>query len=177
MGVELGLTVVFETLSAKHLAMLLQFELENRAWFESMISPRENYFYTYSGAKKHIFDAIINMQLGTHYSGVLIVNDRIVARANLKDICVKNHHASVGYRVAENSTGKGYASYCLTELIRIAADCYAINKLNALVLDNNPASKAVLQKLDFNAKCHKANFIYLNGIALGCTRFKRISGG
>lgn len=169
--------MVFETLSAKHLAMLLQFELENRAWFESMISPRENYFHTYSGDKMHIFDSIINMKLGTHYSGVLMLNDRIVARANLKDICVKNNNASVGYRVAENSTGKGYASYCLTELIRIAAKSYAINELNALVLDNNPASKAVLHKLDFNAESHQANFIYLNGIELGCTTFKKISRG
>lgn len=75
----------------------------------------------------HIFDSIINMKLGTHYSGVIIVNDRIVVRANLKDICVKKNSASVGYRIAGNNTGKGYAGYCLTELIRIAADSYAIN--------------------------------------------------
>ncbi|MGB2739343.1 MAG: GNAT family protein [Cognaticolwellia sp.] len=164
--------MIFETLSTKHLDMLFNFELENRAWFESVISPRDDYFYSYSGVKMHIFDSIINMKLGTHFSGVLILNNQIVARANLKDICLKRRYGSVGYRVAENNTGKGYASYCLRKLIKIAVDSYSINELEALVLDNNPASKAVLQKLGFEVESHKANFIYHQGRQLGCTTFK-----
>lgn len=167
--------MIFETLSTKHLDRLFKFELENRAWFESVISPRDEYFYSYLGVKMHIFDSIINMKLGTHYSGVLILDDQIVARANLKDICIKKRYGSVGYRVAESNAGKGYASYCLKKLTQIAADAYSIKELEAFVLDNNPASKAVLQKLGFKVESHKANFIYHQGIQLGCTSFKRTS--
>jgi len=166
--------VIFETLSDKHLHLLFQFELDNRQWFESLISPREDYFYTTAGIKMHIFDSVINMQLGTHYSGVLIQNDRIVARGNLKDISVKKQNASVGYRVAEQNTGNGYASYCLTELLRIANDVYSLKELEALVLDNNPASKEVLQKRGFNAEYYQVNFMELNKIKLGCTTFKKV---
>lgn len=165
--------MIFETLSIKHLAMLVKFELVNRDWFESVISPRDDYFYRYSGVKMHIFDSIINMKLGTHYSGVLIINNQIVARANLKDICVKRRYGAVGYRVAEKNIGKGYASYCLRKLIKIAVDSYSINELEALVLDNNPASKAVLKKLDFDVESYKANFTEHQGIQLGCTTFKK----
>jgi len=168
--------VIFETLSEKHLDLLFQFELANREWFESMISPREDDFYTMAGIKMHIFDSVINMQLGTHYSGVLMQNDQIVARGNLKDISVKMYKASVGYRVAEHYTGNGCASYCLTELQRIAGDVYLLKELEALVLDNNPASKAVLQKRGFNAENHKANFMELNNVKLGCTTFKKFIG-
>lgn len=167
--------MIFETLSEKHLDLLFQFELENREWFESVISPREDYFYTHSGVQRHIFDSVLKMKLGSHYSGVLIQKDQIVARGNLKNICHKKNSCSVGYRVAENSTGKGYATYCLTKLIRIASGLYSLNELEALVLDNNPTSKAVLQKLKFNAESHETNFIELNGIKLGCTTFRRVS--
>ncbi len=167
--------MIFETLSDKHVDLLFQFELENKEWFESLIPPREDYFYTRSGIKMHILDSVINMNLATHYSGVLIQNDRIVARGNLKDICAKKENASVGYRVAEHSIGKGYASYCLDKLIRIAVRSYSVNALEALVLDNNPASKAVLQKLGFNAISHQSNFIELNGVNQGCTTFRHIS--
>jgi ribosomal-protein-alanine N-acetyltransferase len=166
--------VIFEKLSDKHVDLLFQFELENREWFESVITPREDYFYTNSGVKMHIFDCVINMKLGTHYSGVLVRNNKIVARGNLKDISVEDNNASVGYRVAEDSTGKGYASYCLAELIKIARNFYSLNALEALVLDNNPASKTVLQKFGFNAEFHQANFMVLNGGELGCTTFINI---
>jgi ribosomal-protein-alanine N-acetyltransferase len=167
--------MIFETLSEKHVDLLFQFEMENRAWFESIIPPRENYFYTNSGVKMHVFDSIVNMKLGTHYSGVLVLNEKIVARANLKDICAVSKKASVGYRVAEKNTGKGYATYCLTELIRIAVDFHSINELGALVLDNNLASKAVLKKLGFSCESHESNFIELSGIKLGCTTFRKVS--
>jgi len=167
--------MIFETLSVKHLAMLCQFEMENRAWFESIISPREDYFYTPSGVKMHIFDSILNMKIGSHYSGVLIINDRIVARGNLKDICTESNTASIGYRVAADSTGKGYATYCLTKLISIAANTYSTHELEALVLDNNPASKAVLQKLGFTIKSHEDDYIELCGVKLGCTTYSNAS--
>jgi len=98
-----------------------------------------------------------------------------VARANLKDIDLNRGRAFVGYRVADNNTGKGYASYCLGELIRIADSVYSISELVALVLDNNPASKAVLKKHSFNPESYKNNFIELNGTKLGCTTFRYAS--
>ncbi len=161
----------FETLSSQHLNLLFQFELENRAWFESLIASRGDDFYTLSNIKKHIFECIANAKLGISYSGVLIENGAIVARGNLKDICTAENKGSVGYRVAKNSTGKGYASFCLTELMNIASNTYSLSELNALVLDNNPASAAVLKKQGFKIQSYQANFLALNGGKFGCTTY------
>jgi len=163
--------VIFETLSDKHLDYLFQFELENREWFESLISSRGDDFYTYSGVKNHISDSVFKSELGTHYSAVLIVDDAIVARGNLKDICTENNSCSIGYRVAKEYAGRGYASYCLAELIRIANNSYSINKIEAQVLDNNPASIAVLKKQGFEVLYHELNFTELHGAQLGCTTY------
>lgn len=168
--------MVIETLSDKHLDLLFQFELENRQWFESLIASRGDDFYTYSGVRKHISDSVLNVVSGTEYSAVLFVDEAIVAIGNLKDICVDNNRCSIGYRVAEKCIGKGYASYCIAQLIRIANSSYSINELVAQVLDNNPASIAVLKKQGFDILFHDPNFTELNGVQLGCTTYKCVSG-
>ncbi|WP_286267035.1 GNAT family N-acetyltransferase [Thalassotalea atypica] len=164
-------TLTFETLSLKHLDLLLQFESENKAWFESLITPRPASFYSTSGIEQHIIQAEKNMKRGSHYSGVLIHQGFIVARGNLKDIETQNHICSVGYRVAEHSINKGYASYCLKALLERARTTYSTRTIHAQVLENNPASIAVLKKLDFTPYSFEPNFITLNGKALGCTTF------
>ena len=167
--------VKFETLSSQHVEQLFQFELENRSWFESLIASRGDNFYTLTGVKKHILDCTANAKLGIDYSGVLIENEVIVARANLKSIDGENGVCSVGYRVAKNSVGKGYASYCLAKLIKIASNNGSLCKLEAQVLDNNPASATVLKKLGFKVKSYQPNFMALNGKNYGCTTFESIS--
>jgi len=164
--------MVFETLANKHLDLLFQFELENREWFESLISSRGDDFYSCIGVKEHISDSIVKNVLGNQYSGVLIVDGVIVARGNLKDICSDNNRCSIGYRVAKKEAGKGYASYCLTELKRISKNLYSINELEAQVLDNNPASIAVLKKQGFKMSFHEGNFIEFKGKQLGCSTFR-----
>ena len=164
--------VKFEVLSNQHIEPLFQFELENRSWFESLITSRGDNFYTLAAVKEHILDCTANAKLGIGYSGVLIKNGVIVARGNLKNIDCENRICSVGYRVAKNSAGKGYASYCLAELIKIASNNYSLCKLEAQVLDNNPASVAVLKKLGFKVKSYQSNFMTLNGKNYGCTTLR-----
>ncbi|WNC69816.1 GNAT family N-acetyltransferase [Thalassotalea nanhaiensis] len=164
----------FETLSERHLDLLFQFELDNRGWFESLISSRGDDFYTLPSIQSHIAKCISDAKLNNSWSGVLIDKGKLIARANLKDLCLQSKSCSVGYRVAKTSIGKGYASYCLGELIKKAIDLYSIEFLNAQVLDNNPASKAVLQKFGFKPISHQPNFVELNTVKLGCTTFRYV---
>ena len=159
-----------EVLSKHHAKQLLAFELNNKAWFESLIVPRESSFYTIKAIEEHIELLNQAMDLGSAYSSVLVQNDIIVARANLKDIT--NKSAVVGYRVAENSLSQGLASYCLSELITIAKKQFSLEYLTAQVLENNPASMRVLQKHNFQTTSVTANFLTLNGKTLSCTEFQ-----
>jgi len=162
----------FEALSEKHQSLLFQFELENKAWFESLIAPRADDFYNEMAIKKHIKDSLEGAKSATSYSGVLLHNNVIVARANLRDINYQYKTCSVGYRVDQHSTGKGYASYCLAELIQNAKVLYSVKTLYAQVLDNNLASKKVLTKLGFQVTGYDERFTEINGKHLGCTNFR-----
>lgn len=163
----------FETLSKCHATKLLDFELANKAWFESLIEARESSFYTPKGVAAHIDALSKAMALGTGYSGVLVKNNIIVARANLKSIY--NNKATVGYRVAKNSISQGFASYCLVQLLEVAQNKYDIKHLKAQVLENNPASMHVLQKHNFKIRCETPNFLTFNNRKLSCTEFELIN--
>ena len=164
--------MLFESLAMKHADLLLQFELTNRVWFETLISSRGDDFYNQAGVKTHISSLLAGEQRGENYSAVLIENNIIVARANIKNICDRSNVCEVGYRVGQKNIGKGYASYCLSELIRIAQISYGVKTILADVLDNNPASAAILKKLAFSVISHQDNYITLNGDILGCTRYR-----
>ena len=157
----------FKTLSKRHVNQLLDFELQNKRWFESFIEPREHEFYSNSGVAKHIDFLLNQMDEDKAYSGVLVKNNMIVARANLKDI--SGNCAYIGYRVAQDFTSQGLASYCLSQLIEIAQDKFNLQQLKAQVLDNNPASAHVLKKCGFQALGVTPNFLSLNGKQLNCT--------
>jgi ribosomal-protein-alanine N-acetyltransferase len=137
----------FETLSQHHSKQLLEFEVKNRLWFESFIEPRETDFYTHEGVNKHINLLSKQMRTKEGYSGVLVLNGQIVARANLKDI--SNKSGFVGYRVAQDFSSQGLASYCLSKLLSVAQNELELQQLKAMVLENNPASMRVLQKHGF----------------------------
>lgn len=135
----------FELLHESHTHRLLHFENQNRAYFERFISPRETSFYSESGVICHI-NALTNSESATAF--LLIEGERIVARANIKNL-IHNEHAEIGYRVGQNDTGKGVASACVQFLIKQAVQ-FNLKYLSAYVMDNNRASEKVLIRNGFH---------------------------
>ncbi len=160
----------FELLSKHHLKQLLNFELENRSWFESLIEPRDNAFYSEQGVCEHIDAELDKVNSGSAFCGLLIKDNEIVARANLRDICANK--AFVGYRVSKNFTSQGYASFCLASLVKIAKREFGVKALEAKVLENNPASKHILLKHGFEIIGNLPNFLILNSKQLACIEFR-----
>ncbi len=159
-----------ELLSKHHLKQLLDFELENRSWFESLIDPRDNGFYSEQGVEQHIEAELDKVSSGSAFCGLLIKDDEIVARANLRDIWANK--AFVGYRVSKRYISQGYASFCLASLMKIAKTEFSVQSLEAKVLENNPASKHLLLKQGFEIIGSVPNFITLNNKSLACTEFR-----
>jgi len=160
----------FELLSKHHLKQLLNFELENRSWFESLIEPRDNAFYSEQGVCEHIDAELDKVNSGSAFCGLLIKDNEVVARANLRDICANK--AFVGYRVSKNFTSQGYASFCLASLVKIAKREFGVKALEAKVLENNPASKHILLKHGFEIIGNLPNFLILNSKQLACIEFR-----
>lgn len=160
----------FELISKHHVKQLLCFELENRSWFESVIEPRDNAFYSELGVSSHIDSEIEKVNSGSAFCALLIKDNKIVARANLRDVCADK--AFVGYRVSKNFISQGYASFCLASLIKIAKTEFGIKTLEAKVLENNPASKHILLKHGFEVVGRQPNFLTLNSKQLDCLEFR-----
>jgi ribosomal-protein-alanine N-acetyltransferase len=135
-----------QRLTSDHLAAVLAFELENRAYFGRSINDRGDEFFE-SFPEQH--DALLADQdagVGAFY--VLVEPDgTIVGRFNLYEL--KEGMANVGYRIAERVAGQGVATAALRDLCRKAADDLGVRVLNAEASEANVASQRVLEKSGF----------------------------
>lgn len=160
MRVEIMKAKIIDTSKSLHIrllsrddaASLLQFEFDNRAWFETQIEARPAAFYSLEGVQRHISALLVDYAAGKFHPCLLVnAESEILGRANLKDINQEEGSAEVGYRIAYQHQGKGYASAALLHLIATARFEWHLQRLHAYVLDGNPASSRVLQKAGFIA--------------------------
>ncbi len=162
-----------EILHDRHLDLLLRFEAENRNWFESLIASRGSEFYSREAVMAHI-DQCRSLYAKNGLLPIVIVErGEIIARANLKNVCMSSRSAEVGYRVAQSHTGSGVGTYCLSELIRVSQLRYGRLMLRAKVLENNPASRRILEKHGFLELSCEPEFIRIGSIDLRCTTMER----
>lgn len=166
----------FEILGTEHTDRLLAFESANRRWFESLIAARPDAFYSHGGVTAHIDECRDFFSAGRLVPLVLCDGESIIARANLKDISSQGQSAEVGYRVAEDYFGQGVASACLRQLVNVARERIDGCRLWGRVLDNNPASRRVLEKQRFSQVAYQPAFAEIRGHVLGCTVMERRLG-
>ena len=153
----------FESLHQTHAEALLLFEKQNRAFFERVITARDDAFYSMDGVRQHI-NLLTRANDADAY--LLIDGSEIIARANLKQIQA-NHDAEIGYRVSQSVAGKGVGSRCVDFVIRQARK-RQLTQLYAYVMANNPASEKVLVNNGFEITlCLPDEFVHqgrtLNG--------------
>lgn len=160
-----------ELLNENHLSSLLDFELENRNYFETLIESRGNGFYHRSTVLAHIRDLMSDYEAGDKLSCLVVRDNDVLARANLKAINDEKASAEVGYRVAENVLGQGVASFALAGLIHLAQTQLDLKYLTAWVMSNNPASARVLEKQGFAKQQTIQNYYCFKGRYLACSEY------
>lgn len=133
-----------QILSQQHREPLLKFELENKAFFEEFIAPRESSIFHPDGMRQHIRHLTQLKNAGSAKAFILLLGDEVIARANLKSIKIKVS-AELGYRVAQKLTGKGLGSICVKHLVKVSRQIY-LKELLANVMANNPQSESILKK-------------------------------
>ena len=135
-----------QRLRGDHAAAVLAFELRNRAYFAASISDRGDAFFEHFG-ERH--DALLaEQEAGAAAFHVLVADDgRVLGRFNL--LFAGPDTAELGYRVAEEVTGRGVATAAVRELCRLAATEYGLRMLRAATSIDNVASQRVLLKAGF----------------------------
>ena len=135
-----------ERLRADHAEAVLAFELANRAYFATSISDRgDEYFETFTERHRALL-AEQDAGVGAYY--VLVDDDgAVLGRFNL--VFVGDGVAQVGYRVAQQATGRGVATAAVRDLCLLASSRHGVSTLRAATSHENVASQRVLLNAGF----------------------------
>ena len=135
-----------QRLRADHAPAVLAFELANRAYFATFISDRGDEFF--ANFTEQYSDLLAEQEAGTCALHVLVGEDgTVLGRFNLFEL--DDGTAVLGYRVAQQVTGRGVATETVQELCRLAAAHYGLHTLKAATTHDNVASQKVLTKVGF----------------------------
>lgn len=137
-----------QLLGRQHEAAVLAFERANRAYFAEYISDRGDDFYAEFAQR---YQALLDeQQAGVCVFHVLVdEHQAVVGRFNLYDLA--DGTADVGYRIAQQISGRGVATWALRRLCRIAREQYGLRTLKAAASNENVASQRLLEKAGFVA--------------------------
>ncbi|MEH7390152.1 GNAT family N-acetyltransferase [Bacillus sp. JJ1503] len=141
--------ILIVKLSEADFERLFTFEVENRAFFETMVPSRGDDYYEYNTFKLKNEALLEEQDLGvSHFYLIKGENGSILGRINLVDIDPVESVGSVGYRIGEAHTGKGIANHALKMLLEAAPEL-GVKCIKAMTATYNAASQKVLEKNGF----------------------------
>jgi ribosomal-protein-alanine N-acetyltransferase len=135
-----------QRLRADHADAVLAFELANRAYFAASISDRGDEFFAQFSERHSAL--LAEQEAGAGAFHVLVADDgSVLGRFNL--VFVGDGTAELGYRVAQDASGRGVATATVREVCRLAAARYGLRTLRAATTHDNVASQKVLTRAGF----------------------------
>lgn len=138
--------LVLQPLAPAHEAAVLAFELVNRHYFAASVSDRgDDFFADYPQRHREL----LRLQEAGEAAFYVVFGDRGDVRGRFNLNAISGDVAEVGYRVAQESAGRGLATTGLRELARLAASRHGVRTLRASVSTANAASATVLRKAGF----------------------------
>jgi ribosomal-protein-alanine N-acetyltransferase len=145
---------------------LLNFEVENRGFFQHYTPLKDENFYTMEGQLRRVEKSISAAEQGSLYSfGIFLTgNEQLIGNATLSEVVRGNLQSCwIGYYLDKMQNGKGY----MTEAVKLAVD-YGFNELKlhrieAGVMPHNKASIRVLEKAGFHKEGIAKENVRING--------------
>lgn len=154
---------------------LLEFELRNRAYFESHINARPPSFYSPQGVAQAIAQAQRDAEddKGFQYL-VRDVAGQLIGRINFSRVRRAHFHsAELGYRIAERETGKGYAGQAVRLALEAALSVHKLVRVEATARAENAGSVAVLKRNGFSPFGRSTRSFELGGEWFDLLHFER----
>ena len=141
-------------------ADILQFERENRAYFTQWVPDRGDDYFIPANMERFLAEIEAEQARGECYMYLVRLAGELVGRVNLTD--VKDGAASLGYRMGQRHSGKGYA----TEAVRLAlreAAARGITTVRAMTTGTNLGSQSVLLRNGFQPAGAVPRALEVNG--------------
>lgn len=156
--------LTLELLSEDMADELLQFELDNRAFFESMIPGRGDDYYNPETFRAVLRGLIQERVEGTAFMYIIRNEEgQLAGRMNLVNIDPETKTAEVGYRIGEAFGNRGYATEAV-RLVLLEAAHLKLRYVQASTIDINEASQSVLIKNQFQLIGRDPEQIEWNGM-------------
>lgn len=159
------MSTIIHLLSKSNAEELLEFEKQNRDFFETVIPPRRDDYYNIKNLIQILEQIEEEQSKGLCYMYLIRnENKELVGRVNLFSI-VRGifQKAEIGYRIGKEYNGKGYA----TEAVRLACieafQRYKLHKIEAGTSSKNIGSQIVLIKNGFEFIGRTSKVINING--------------
>ncbi|MFB7159285.1 GNAT family N-acetyltransferase [Lysinibacillus sp. NPDC056232] len=140
---------------------LLEFEKNNRQFFEQMVPSRGEDYYNFETFQLKHRELLAEQE--EEKSRFYLIRDNagnIIGRINLVDIDTTNNIAEVGYRIGKEYGGKGIGAKALKLLLETEI---SVKKIKAKTTTNNIASQRVLEKNGFKQVCIDDDEFEMNG--------------
>jgi ribosomal-protein-alanine N-acetyltransferase len=143
-------TVDIRPLAVTDARSLAQLYSENRHFLAPLEPLRPDAFYTFEGQRRHVAQLTDRRSSGTAYPFVIVAAGRVAGVINLSNV-VRGAFQScnVGYWVAEEHNGKGFATAALGLVCERAFGELGLHRIEAGTLLDNVASQRVIEKNGF----------------------------
>lgn len=145
---------------------VLDFEKENRAYFEKMVPSRGDDYYNFERYMIH-HEKLLEEQRQelSHFYLIRSTSGEILGRINFLDIDRTQNSGHIGYRVGANHTGQGVAQQALQILLDHLRE-KGFTMVFAKTTNHNIASQKVLEKSGFMKVEDRGEAFIMNGESL-----------
>ena len=151
-------------LAATDAPALWAFETAHRSYFEQWVQARSAHFYTDEGFAEEMAACLQRQQQDQAFHYLMWEGEQLVGRINLTQVRRPYFHsAALGYRVAPDCGGRGLAGQAVAAVLQQAFTTHGLQRIEAIVRPENPASVRVLQKQGFVQFGHSRRSMELNG--------------
>ena len=157
-------------------AEVLQFELENRDFFERSIAGFGDDYYDLKTTARSLAENVGDWAAGSYAYLIRDVAGELVGRVNLFGVQRgPAQKAEVGYRIAERHSGKGYAKGAVALVTSEAFGTHGLHRLEGVTSPENLASQLALLKNGFTFWGRSRRSYLLNGVWEDCLFFERLA--
>ncbi|MEZ9042046.1 MULTISPECIES: GNAT family N-acetyltransferase [unclassified Vibrio] len=142
--------VFLHLLQPNDASALLDFEVENREWFEQFIPVRGDSFYSNAGVTEQITSFLTEYENGEMIPMLIKdANGTVCGRINIRDIDQIAHSGELGYRVGRSFASKGIASNAVKQFLLYLEEQTNLKYVDAYALVGNIGSNKILSNTGF----------------------------
>ena len=143
---------------------MLALALANRTHLEPWEPLRDSASFTFEGQRTVLERAVAMREADQGYRFAIVSGSRIVGAVGLNEVVRGSfQNAYVGYWVAGDATGRGYATAGVRLVVDFAFEEARLHRVQAAVMPRNAASMRVIEKLGFRREGEALRYLRIAG--------------